>query len=328
HAHCTPPWFLAETLGPLPGVETVAVFGATGRQGLAQLESLTKAGYKAIGVTRAADRLKALAPEAEPCLGDYDDPGSLKEACARADAIFVNGPSFQGAERTLDRWTALSAAAAEGGVQQIVLNTSMWAPKDEPCGDAVMDSRLAAAQALKSAGVPVAVVCPVLFMDNLLANWVKPRVVNEGVFAYGHKPGLRAGWICLDDVAEIMTYLLSREDLKEAHLPLAGPEDLTPEDIAAQFSKTLGKDVVFEPMTPQAFADGLADVFKDILTAPPEMFAAGVAGFYSFNNDLDGRYLRAEWPEELKGAPIKLTSLAEWMPRQDWVVREGGPVGG
>jgi len=308
-------------------IETVAVFGASGRQGLAQLRALQASGYAALGVTRAPERLKALAPDAEPIAGDYDDPASLKSICAAADALFVNGPSFQGTERTLERWTALSAAAAEGGVKRIVFNTSMWTPKT-PIGEAIMDGRLAAAEALRSAGVAVCVICPVLFMDNLLTNWVKPRVLSDGVFAYAHKPGLRAGWICLDDVAEVMTYVLSRDDLADAHLCIAGPEDLTPEEIAECFSRQLGKPVRFEHLTPRVFADGLADVFKDVMTIPADMFAMGVAGFYSFNNDLDGQYLRAAWPKELEGAPIALTPLAEWMAKQDWALRDDGPIGG
>jgi uncharacterized protein YbjT (DUF2867 family) len=93
-------------------IHTVAVLGASGRQGLAQVRQLRRQDYQVRGVTR---RTPAVAgPDYEGVQwvpADLNDPASLSQVFDGADAVFFTPPAFAGSARRLDQTRHVGEAA-------------------------------------------------------------------------------------------------------------------------------------------------------------------------------------------------------------------------
>src|SRR3954453_2051526 len=183
------------------GQTTVVVFSASGRPGQAQVRQLRDAGYRVRAITRQPHTIAD--GDVDVVAADLNDPPSLVRACEGADVVFFTSPSFTDAEKAADQSRLLGEAAREAGVRRLVYNTTSWHP-EQPIGVPSMDWSYEKTAALRETGVPLTVVRPSLFMDNLLTRWVKPYVLERGEFSYPHRPDLEVSWICLDDVARLM----------------------------------------------------------------------------------------------------------------------------
>ncbi|TNE60177.1 MAG: NAD-dependent epimerase/dehydratase family protein, partial [Sphingomonadales bacterium] len=198
----------------------ITVIGASGRQGMAQVKQALDAGYKVRAISRQSDPFAGAKidgiEEVEVRPMDLYDPSSFSAALEGSDYIFYTHPLQARADRAV-LVGDIGKAAAELGVKRVVWNTSSWIP-DKP-GDAhTYAGNTAGINALWRSGAPGTVFGSVLFMDNLLTNWARPFIVNEGRYVYPHAPHLEANWISLDDVARFMLASLERPDMEGAWL--------------------------------------------------------------------------------------------------------------
>lgn len=302
----------------------ITVFGASGRQGMAQVTQALKAGYE----------VRALSRQSDPFAG-HDIPGigkvevrpidlyhteTYRPALEGSDYVFYTHPLQAHADRSV-LVGQVGAVAADLGVKRMVWNTSSWIP-DKP-GDAhTYAGNTAGINALWRSGVPGTVFGSVLFMDNLLTNWARPFIVHEGRYVYPHNPELEANWISLDDVARFMLASIERPDMEGAWLNIGGPERLRGKEVADILSDNFGRPIKYDPCTPKEFGDYLVAAAGDAMPeAERAPFSAGIAAFYEYNNtaptrpfavDMDHVYER--FPE-LDG---ELEPLREWVGRQDW----------
>lgn len=302
----------------------ISVIGASGRQGMAQVREALKAGYDVRALTRNENAFEGFdiegidRVEIRPI--DLYDTDSYKPALEGSDYVFYTHPLQARADRAV-LVGQVGAAAADLGVQRVVWNTSSWIP-DKP-GDAfTYAGNTAGINALWRSGAPGTVFGSVLFMDNLLTNWARPFIVNEGRYVYPHNPQLEANWISLDDVARFMLAAIQRPDMEGAWLNIGGPERLRGKQVAQILSDTLDKPIAYDPCTPEEFGRYLVEAAGDGM--PEEMrgeFAKGIQAFYEYNNtaptrpfEVDMEHVYERFPE-LEG---KLDTLKEWAGRQDW----------
>jgi uncharacterized protein YbjT (DUF2867 family) len=302
----------------------ITVIGSSGRQGMAQVRQALAAGYDVRAISRQPDpfagaRIDGVERvEVRPM--DLYDPSTYRAALEGTDYVFYTHPLQARADRAV-LVGDVGKAAAELGVKRVVWNTSSWIP-DKP-GDAfTYAGNTAGINALWRSGAPGTVFGSVLFMDNLLTNWARPFIVNEGRYVYPHAPHLEANWISLDDVARFMLASLERPDMEGAWLNIGGPERMRGPQVAEVLSNTLGKTVKYDPCTPAEFGRYLVQAAGDDMPAEMrEEFAKGIEAFYEYNNtaptrpfavDMDHVYER--FPE-LEG---KLEPMSEWAPKQDW----------
>ncbi len=298
--------------------QTVTVFGASGRQGSAQVRALLAAGYAARAVSRHRELFAA--PDlaaAEVVPADYADPASLVTACEGAHAVFFQPPQVERPDRILAFAAAVGTAAREAGVSRLVLNSTMWAP-DAPCGQAMYDLVLAIEQAVEASGPPLVVLRPTVFMDNWLTAFAKPALVNEHVYRYPHRPDLRFSPISLDDVAKFMVAAVPREDLVGRRLRIAGPETLSPPDVAALLSDAMGTPIRFEYITPAAFGAYVYELMGEATGIPRDGYIAYFEDFYTFNNQAPQQPFLFDVASTLELLPVKLERFAYWAKRQDW----------
>ena len=300
-------------------MRTVAVIGASGRQGGAQVRQLVKAGFGVRALSRSADPFhgEAQPDSVEVVSADLYDHASLVQAFDGAEAVFHTHPLRARADRA-DIAGVVGRAALEAGVKRVVWNTSSWIP-DRP-GDAfTYAGNTAGINALFRSGVGATVFGSVLFMDNLLTNWARPFIVNEGRFVYAHRPTTEANWISLDDVARIMIHSLDRPDMEGAWMNIGGPERLRPPQMATVLSGLLGRDVVYDGCTPAEFGQHLVNAFGDEM-GPEERqaMAKGIGDFYEYNINAPTKPFEVDEAEMQRRIPLELESFAEWAKRQDW----------
>lgn len=302
----------------------ITVFGASGRQGMAQVRQALKAGYEVRALSRSAhpfegsDLAGASGIDVRPVdLYDLDSYGPAMEG---SDYVFYTHPLQARADRAV-LVGQVGAAAAKLGIKRVVWNTSSWIP-DKP-GDAhTYAGNTVGINALWRSGAPGTVFGSVLFMDNLLTNWARPFIVREGRYVYPHNPELQANWISLDDVAKFMLASLDRPDMEGAWLNIGGPERLKGKQVTEILSDTLKKPIAYDPCTPAEFGRYLVEAAGDDMA--PEMrepFAEGIRAFYEYNNtaptrpfEVDMDHVYERFPE-LEG---KLEPMREWAGRQDW----------
>jgi len=243
----------------------ITVIGASGRQGLAQVRQALAAGYDVRAISRQADPFAGAnidgveRVEVRPM--DLYDPATYRAALEGTDYIFYTHPLQARADRAV-LVGDVGKAAAELGVKRVVWNTSSWIP-DKP-GDAfTYAGNTAGINALWRSGAPGTVFGSVLFMDNLLTNWARPFIVNEGRYVYPHNPALEANWISLDDVARFMLASLERPDMEGAWLNIGGPERLVGKQVTQCLSEALGKEIKYDPCTPAEFGRYLVEAAGD-----------------------------------------------------------------
>ena len=302
----------------------ITVVGASGRQGMAQVRQALAAGYDVRALSRSEDPFAGAKidgierVEVRPI--DLYEPESYTNAFEGSDYIFYTHPLQARADRaTLVGDVGKAGAAA--GVKRVVWNTSSWIP-DKPGEAHTYAGNTAGINALWRSGAPGTVFGSVLFMDNLLTNWARPFIVNEGRYVYPHNPALEANWISLDDVAKFMLASIERPDMEGAWVNIGGPERLVGKQVAEVLANTLKKPIKYDPCTPQEFGDYLVKAAgEDMAPELREGFSAGIAAFYDYNNtaptrpfEVDMDHVYERFPE-LEG---KLEPLQDWADRQDW----------
>ena len=306
----------------------VTVFGASGRQGLAQVRQLARAGFAARAVSRRPDPfLGEEMPNTDVVSADLDDATSLRAAMRGAEAVFFTRPLLQFAD-PVERVKRLAEAAKAEDVQRVVMNTSLGT-SDEPTGDLAYDSTKAQEDALADSGAPYTIVRPVLFMDNLLTNWALPSIVKDGAYVYPHRPDLGANWISLDDVARYMIAILDRPDLLGQRITLGGPERLVPTQVAEVLSQALGKPVVYRQSQPSAFGPALAAAFGDAIPAEHRgAIADRFVDFYTFTNQAPHKPFEVDVEALNALISLKTETLLAWAKRQDWSLGGRRPPAG
>ena len=209
----------------------VAVFGASGRQGLAQVRQLKAADHDVRAISRSADPFYGETFEnVEVRPADIYDEDSVFAAMEGADAAFYTHPLRARVDR-VHAVTTIGRAGKRANLKRVVWNTSGWIP--DKAGDPFSyGENTKGINALWRTGVPATVFGSVLFMDNLLTNWAFPFIVSEGRYVYPHHPDLECSWISLDDVAKFMIAAIDRPDLEGAWMNIGGPEILKPKTVA------------------------------------------------------------------------------------------------
>jgi uncharacterized protein YbjT (DUF2867 family) len=298
--------------------QVVTVFGASGRQGQAQVRQLLATGRGVRAVSRNPEIFTQPGLcAAEVISADYADPGSLRRACEGADAVFFQPPQAVRPDLLPGYVQSVGQAALDAGVSRFLHNSTMWAP-DEPCGQAMYDGVLAIENLLAELQLPLTVFRPTVYMDNWLTEFARPAIVEQHVYRYPHRPGLRYTPISLDDVAKFMVASLEKPDLVGQRVRVSGPETLTPVDVAGILSDTLGTEIRHEWIDPAAFGRQIYPLVGAATGLDEDSYAAFFADFYTFNNQAPQEPFRFDVAPVLEQLPIPLESFAAWAARQSW----------
>ena len=211
------------------------ITGATGDVGSKVVERLIKSGERPRVFVRDANKARSLhGDRVEVFVGDLTDGASLRTALEGVDAFFLvnSGPHIP------VRDEAAAIAAKDAGVQHLVKLSSMDVQQCLAIG--AWHERGEAA--IRSSGVPFTFIQPTGFMANLLA-W-KTSIKTEGTVRSSTGEGRRA-FIHSDDIAAVVTKILTEQSFVGRSLPITGPQAWSFSEVTAKIGTAIGRTLKF-----------------------------------------------------------------------------------
>lgn len=268
----------------------IAVLGATGAQGGGLTRAILSdpAGdFTARVLTRDpnSDKAKELAKRgAEVVAADVDDIASLKRAFQGAYGAYC--VTFFWAhfspERELTNATAMAEAAKHSGLQHVIWSTledtRRWVPLSDNRMPTLIgkykvphfDAKGEADHVFTGLGVPTTILLTSFYWDNFIYFGMGPKKGPDGklaiTFPMGDKklPGIAA-----EDIGRCAFGIFKKgSELIGKTLGIAG-EHLTGSQMAAAFSRALGKEVGYNAVPPEVYrsfgfpgAEDLGNMFQ------------------------------------------------------------------
>jgi uncharacterized protein YbjT (DUF2867 family) len=248
--------------------ETILIVGASGTVGTELTKLLKAQGHTVRGTTSQTPS------EGKVHLNVATGEG-LKAAFEGVDRAFLlSPPGFANQHAVL---SPLIQEAKRRGLKKVVLMTAMGANADEaaPLRQAEIE--------LEKSGLAYNIIRPNWFMQNFNTFWIQGIKEQGTIFLPAGKA--KTSFIDARDISAVAAKLLTDDRLKNRDFDLTGPEALDHDQAAALISKSTGKKVVYQEITPEAFKQGLvgaglpndyADFMVLIIGFLREGYSAGV----------------------------------------------------
>jgi uncharacterized protein YbjT (DUF2867 family) len=272
----------------MPTKKIIVVFGATGAQGGGVARAIlndpdSEFAVRAVTRDTNSEKAKALADMgAEIVTADIDDPQSIKRALEGAyGAFFV---TFYWAhfspEKEYEEARSMAEAAKEAGLQHVIKSTledtRKWVPLDDNRMPTLQgkykvphfDAKGAADHFFTDLDVPVTFLLASFYWDNLLTGG--PTKGPDGkLYLTFPLDGKKMAGIASEDIGKCAYGIFKKgKELIGKSIGIAG-EQLTGQEMARELSEALGKEVLFNNVTPETFrgfgfpgADDLGNMFQ------------------------------------------------------------------
>jgi uncharacterized protein YbjT (DUF2867 family) len=220
------------------------ISGASGNTGKVVATQLLKAGKKVRALARNADKAKDLAAlGAEVVPVDLSDRAGLERALGGATGFYLLSPPDMGSQSFLaERSQLLDAVAATvkaAAVPHVVFLSSIGAQHET--GTGIIQSVAAGERALRRTGIPSTFLRASYFVENWGA--VLPVAKQDGVLPSFIPGDRKTPMVSTVDIGTLAAEALLEGPRAERVLELAGPQDLTPLELAATVARILGKPV-------------------------------------------------------------------------------------
>ncbi|QYA13190.1 NmrA/HSCARG family protein [Rhizobium sp. AB2/73] len=282
----------------------ILVTGATGKQGHAAARHLLKDGWHVRALVRDPTNEAAIALQtagAQLVPGNLDDQGSVDRAVQGVYGVFSvqRTQSSDAADgfTTSDevrQGIAVADAAKAAGVNHLIYSSVGGA--DRKSGIALWESKWEIEKYLNGIGLPVSVIRPVSFMENLLNT---ARGLAGNALVSFPDPDRPVQFVAVDDIGAFAALMFRErsEYLGQAY-EFAGDE-LTYTEVATAISRVVGRSISY------------AQLPVDVIERSP-IAAAGVA----FSR-------RDGWHANIPDLRRRLPTLK---PLTEWLAGEGGRV--
>jgi uncharacterized protein YbjT (DUF2867 family) len=302
----------------------IAVVGATGAQGSRLVRAILEdrdGPFAVRAITRdvrseKAEELRALG--AEVVTGDVDDPASLDRAFAGAYGAYC--VTFFWAhfspEKELAQAGAMAQAARRAGLKHVIWSTLEDTRRRVPLDDDRMptlqgkykvphfDAKGEADRLFTAAGVPTTFLLTSFYWDNFIHFGMGPKKGPDGRLAITLPMGdRRLPGIAADDIgrAAYGIFKAGAEYIGKT-VGIAGGH-LTGAEMASGLARALGREVVYNEVTPEAYrgfgfpgADDLGNMFQ-------------------FNRDFEREFVGARSLEVSRRLNPALQSFEAWLAR-------------
>ena len=230
-------------------MQNVVITGIGGQQQQAIAAAFRAAHWTVRGTSRTAGEGVVAA--------NMETGEGLAAAFAGADVVAFTLPQDHRPGATLRRAAEVARAAGKAGVGRIVMNA---AARIDPVSQAGIFAAMRAARDAVMAGpVPVVVLQPTVFMDNLLAPWALPGILG-GTLAYPAPESTRIAWISHRELAEAAVQAATRAVAGQT-FDIGGPQPLSGAELSAALAAHLGHPVTYFQIPLPGFAAGLNQAF-------------------------------------------------------------------
>lgn len=230
----------------------VLVIGSTGTQGGHVARHLLRRGHVVHAFTRKPESpaAKDLAKMGAIIIsGDLNAPKTIKHAAEDVDAIFgVTSPFEAGVEGESRQGFAIVDAAKATGKYLVY---SSMANARKLVSLPIFASKWTVEQHIAKTGVEAAILGPVYFMDNFVAQHMQPWLkdgLKKGLYALPVPPEKPFLQLAVDDLASFAVLALeNKRHFAGKRIDLASDE-LTGVQVAEILSKVIGKPIKYYPV--------------------------------------------------------------------------------
>jgi uncharacterized protein YbjT (DUF2867 family) len=204
--------------------KTIAVVGATGRQGGQVVRYLLDQGWRVRALTRNPGSKKAAALRergAEVVKADLEDTASLESAFENAYGLYSMQPPVLGRiDVEIRQGRNAAEAAKQTGVRHVVFGSA--GPGHTKTGIEQWDSKLEITRAMNDLGLPLTVLRPMAFMELMSDPTYYPNSSTWYIWPRLMGTERRIPWLSVQDLGAIAAKAFSNpEDYIGKDLPLA-----------------------------------------------------------------------------------------------------------
>jgi uncharacterized protein YbjT (DUF2867 family) len=261
------------------------IMGATGNTGSAVAEILLSRKQPVRIVVRSADKGAAWkAKGAEIAVASLDDVSALTKAFEGANGLYLLVPPNYGASLWLADQRARMDRAAEAvkssGIGHVVFLSSVGGHIAEGTGP--IRAARSGEQKLGEVAKNLTILRPCYFMEN----WAPGIGIakSQGILSTFIAPRVKVPMIATKDIGRVGAEQLMAGGTGKQIVELAGPEEYTPDEVAAALGQILGKAVsaqhaplsaVVPTFKSFGFSDEAAKLFEEMYTS----FSTGAIGY-------------------------------------------------
>ncbi len=231
---------------------TILVTGATGHQGGAVAHHLLKRGkFQVRAFVRDEHKHSAIALKrsgAELFVGDLNDRASLEHALQGVYGVFSMQGLNDGIEAEIREGKALVDVAKALGIGHFVYSSVGSA--ERKTGVPHFDSKFQIEEYVRASGLPYTILRPVFFLFNYDGM---RSMVETGTLSQPLSPDTKLQQLSEEDYGEMVAEVFERpKDFANRALEVTSVEMTMPE-VAATFSRVLGKNVAYQQIPFEAF---------------------------------------------------------------------------
>ena len=214
----------------------ILVVGGTGTVGSEVVRQLKARGESVFVLTRSAEHASKLPSGVTGVIGDLLDPSTLG-VFSGMEAVFLLNPVS-----TTETFEGLAGVigAGDAGVKRIVYLSVHHADRAPHLPH--FGGKLGIEAAVQASGMQNTIVRPNNFYQNDV--WMKEAIMNYGVYP---QPlgGVGLSRVDVRDIGEVSVLALTTDGHSGKTYNLVGPEVVTGESTAAEWSRALGKPVKY-----------------------------------------------------------------------------------
>lgn len=193
---------------------TIAVVGATGRQGGQVVRHLLDDGWRVRALTRTPDSKRAARLRdqgAEVVRADLDDADSLDAAFARAYGVFnVQAPQPGSVDVEIRQGMNAARAADRAGVRHLVYGSA--GPGEEKTGIEQWDAKITVARGMGEMGLPLTILRPMAFMELMVDRTFYPQSSTWYTMPRLAGVDCRIPWLSVRDLGAIAALAFADPD--------------------------------------------------------------------------------------------------------------------
>jgi len=298
----------------------IAIVGATGAQGggLARAILEDKSGEFGVrAITRSADKAKALAAAgAEVVVADIGDAAAMKKAFDGAYGAFcvTNFWEHFSPEKEQAQVRAMAEAARAAGLKHVVWSTLEDTRKRVPLSDGRMptlggkwkvphfDSKGEVDHVWTDLGVPTTFLLTSFYWENFIHFGMGPKASPDGTLAITFPMGnAKLPGIAAEDIGRSAYGIFKRgKEMVGKTVGIAG-EHLTGEQMAAAFTRALGKKVVYNEVTPETYRGFGFPGAEDL------------GNMFQFKRDFEAQFTGARDVAKTRELNPRLQSFDQWL---------------
>jgi NAD(P)H dehydrogenase (quinone) len=233
----------------------VLITGATGDTGRAAVSKSIRRGLDVRAMVRTQDKRSAAleALGAKVVVGDLLQIDSILQAMEGVDRAYLAYPVHPG---VIEATVNFAQAAKEAGVAAVV-NLSQRSASRTSTSDSCLETWISE-QVLNWSGLPVTHLRPTYFLEWLLYPWQLPLLRDKGILRLPVGNARHAPIAAADQGRVIAAILENPEGHAGQTYPLFGPVEMNHEQMAAELTLALGRQIVFRDLPIDEYCTSIA----------------------------------------------------------------------